>query len=204
MPPFFHSFGRVLALALFGIFGMTVGAYAQKGHSPMGQFIRLSPEDKDRGLHGPQKNFYFATDTSTDYRNAGYFGQKLRPYLVGNPEALEFLNDYRRQKSLLLAERLVFVGSVALYGQQVLAGDEQQYFNSTQKVAAGVAVFSLLANVLISRNTNTHLMRAVETHNSMLPAAQHGTLWQRYRPTTLGMSATATGRPLLALSWQLH
>lgn len=178
-------------------------AYAQQP-TPTGQFIRISPEDKDRGRNGQQKNFYFATGTSTDYRSAGYFGQKLRPYLAGNPEALDYLNDYRRQKSLLLAERLVFVGAVALYGQQVLAGDEQQYFNNTQKVAAGVAVFSLLANVLISRNTNTHLLRAVETHNSMLPAARHGALWQRYRPTTVGVGASPTGRPMLALSWQLH
>ncbi|QNE40724.1 hypothetical protein F1C16_14690 [Hymenobacter sp. NBH84] len=193
---------RRIALLFFFLLGFSQ-AYAQQP-TPMGQYIRLSPEDKNRGLNGPQTNFYFATDTSTNYRNAGYFGQKLRPYLADNSEALEFLNDYRRQKSLHLAERLVFVGSVALYGQQVLAGDERQYFNNTQKVAAGVAVFSLIANVLISRNTNTHLLRAVETHNSMFPAARHGALWQRYRPTTVGMSATATGRPLLALSWQLH
>jgi len=194
---------RRSVLLFFFLLGFS-RVFAQQQPNPMGQSIRLSPEDKDRGLNGPQNNFYFATDTSTNYRNAGYFGQKMRPYLADNPEALDFLDDYRRQKSLLLAERLVFVGSVALYGQQVLAGDERQYFNNTQKVAAGVAVFSLLANVLISRNTNTYLLRAVETHNSMLPAARRGALWQRYRPTMVGMSATPTGKPLLALSWQLH
>lgn len=192
------------AILLFLLLLGASHAFAQRRPVPLGQSIRLSPEDNDRGLNGPQRNFYFATDTSTDYRNAGYFGQKLRPYLAGNPEALDYLNNYRRQKSLLLAERLVFVGAVALYGQQVLAGDEQQYFNNTQKVAAGVAVFSLLANVLISRNTNTHLIRAVDTHNSMLPAARHGALWQRYRPTTVGVGALPTGHPMLALSWQLH
>lgn len=197
------TLGRRTVLLFFLLLGIS-HAYAQRRPLPMGQSIRLSPEDKNRGLNGPQKNFYFATGNSSDYRNAGFFGQKLRPYLTDNPEALDYLNEYRRQKSLLLAERLVFVGAAALYGQQVLAGDERQYFNGTQKVAAGVAVFSLLANVLISRNTNTHLLRAVETHNSMLPAARHGALWQRYHPTTVGLGASSTGRPMLALSWQLH
>lgn len=204
MSPLFSCFLRTLVLALFGTFTLCIGAKAQQQPTSMGHFIRLSPEDKDRGLHGPQTNFYFSTDTSTNYRNAGFFGQKLRPYLAGNPETLELLNDYRRQKSLFLAERLVFVSSVALYGQQVLANDAQQYFNNTQKVAAGVAVFSLLANVFITRNTNNHLIRAVEAHNSLLPAARRGALWQRYRPTSIGMSATSTGQPLLALRWQLH
>ena len=149
-----------------------------------------------------QKNFYFATDTSTDYHNAGFFGQKLRPYLAGNPEALAYLNDYRRQKTMLLVERLVFVSSVGLYGQQILAGDERQYFNNTQKVAAGVAVISLISNAFISRHTNAHLQRAVETYNSMLPG-RHG-YWQRLRPTSVGLAATPAGRPLLALRWNLR
>lgn len=180
-----------------------VGARAQQLPTPATHPIRLSPEDKDRGLNGAQKNFYFATDTSSDYRNAGFFGQKLRPYLADNPEALAYLNAYRRQKSLFLAERLVFVGSAALYGQQILAGNEKQYFNNTQKVALGVAAFSLISNALISRNTNTHMQRAVETYNSMLPAARHGVLWH-LRPTTVGMAAAPTGRPLLAFSWTLR
>ena len=167
-----------------------------------GRPIRLSPEDADRGLNGVQKNFYFATDTSSDYLNAGFFGQKLRPYLADNPEALDYLNAYRRQKTMLLVERLIFVSSVGVYGQQILAGDERQYFNSTQKVAAGVAVISLISNVFISRHTNAHMQRAVETYNSML--TNHHSYWQHLRPTTVGLAATPLGRPLLALSWELR
>lgn len=176
------------------------GAFAQQRAASS---IRLSPEDKERGLNGPQKNFYFATDTISEYRNAGFFGQKLRPYLASNPEALAYLNDYRRQKSLYLTERLVFVGALGVYGQQILATDEKQYFSNTQKVALGVAVASLISNVFISRNTNTHLQRAVDTYNSMLPSARHSYL-RRLRPTTVGVTASATGRPLLALGWQLR
>ena len=177
------------------------GAFAQQ-RLPLKQSIHLSPEDADRGLNGVQKNFYFATDTSTDYHNAGFFGQKLRPYLAGNPEALAYLNAYRRQKTMLLVERLVFVGAAGLYGQQILAGDERQYFNNTQKVAAGVAVVSLISNVFITRHTNEHLQRAVETYNSLLPD-RHG-YWQRLRPTSVGLAATPLGRPLLALRWELR
>ena len=177
------------------------GAFAQQ-RIPTGQSIRLSPEDADRGLNGVQKNFFFATDTSSDYHNAGFFGQKLRPYLADNPEALDYLNAYRRQKTMLLVERLVFVSAAGLYGQQILAGDERQYFNNTQKVAASVAVISLISNVFITRHTNAHLQRAVETYNSML--TNRHSYWQRLRPTTVGLAATSTGQPLVALRWEFR
>ncbi|RIY14241.1 hypothetical protein D0T11_00715 [Hymenobacter rubripertinctus] len=154
-----------------------------------------------------QKNFYFTTETgiaTPDYRNAGFFGQHLRPYLAGNQEALGNLNRYRQQKWLFVAERLTFVGAVGLYSQQVLALDEkQQYFNNTQKAAVGLAAFSLLSNVFISRNTNSHFQRAVEANNAGLPAARTGVLYQ-LRPSTVGLAASATGQPLLALSWNLR
>ncbi|MBT9394729.1 hypothetical protein KLP40_16285 [Hymenobacter sp. NST-14] len=189
-------------MALTCCAGLSMGAQAQQS-----TIIRLAPEDQERGLNGMQKNFFFTTETGTsnpEYRNAGFFGQRLRPYLAGNQEALANLNDYRRQKWLFLAERLTFVGAVGLYGQQVLALDEkQQYFNNTQKAAIGVAAFSLLSNIFISRNTNSHFQRAVEAHNAGLPAARTGVLYQ-LRPSTVGLAASATGRPLLALSWNLR
>lgn len=169
--------------------------------------IQLSPEDKERGGNGMQKNFFFTTGLGTtekEYQNAGFFGQKLRPYLTGNQEALDNLNRYRRQKWLFLAERFTFVGALGLYGEQVLAKDsEQQYFNNTQKVAAGVAVFSLLSNVLITRNTNSHFQRAVEAYNAGMPAAHTGML-QRLQPSSVGLAAAPTGRPMLALTWNLR
>lgn len=164
--------------------------------------LRLSPEDKDRGLNGPQKNFYFAVDESKDYQNAGFFGQKLRPYVAGNADAVQSLNRYRRQKWLYLGERLVFLSSLSLYSQQVLAKDEKQYFNTVQKGAMGVAALSLLANVLISRNTNEHFKNAIEAYNNGQPAA-HASLWQRAAPSAVGFTAVGT-KPALALSWSLR
>ena len=110
---------------------------------------------KSGGLNGVQKNFYFTTGagtTESEYKSAGFFGQRLRPYLAGNQEALDNLNRYRRQKWLFVAERLTFVGAVGVYGQQVFAQDtKEEYFNTTQQAAIGVAAFSLLSNIFISR-----------------------------------------------------
>jgi len=173
-------------------------AHAQKLNTP----IKLSPEDRTRGLNGEQSNFYFAPESSEDYRNAGFFGQRLRPYLANNKEALDCLNRYRRQKALYLGERIVFVSSVAFYGQQVLAGDKQSYFNSTQKVLIGVAATSLLSNIFISRNTNRHFQQAVEEYNSGLPVSYHNLL-RRLSPTSVGLTAP-TGRMQLAFCWSLR
>lgn len=164
--------------------------------------IRLSPEDQDRGLNGPQKNFYFATGSEQKFQNAGFFGQKLRPYVADNPEALKNLNHYRRQKWLYLGERLVFLGSLSLYSQQVLAKDEKQYFSQAQRGAIGVAVASLLANVLVSRNTNEHFRRSIEAYNAGQPAARTGAL-QRLAPSGVGITAVGT-HPQLALRWSVR
>lgn len=182
--------------------GLSLNAQAQQAPRP----VHLSPEDQQRSLNGVQKNFFFTTgdgSTEAEYKNAGFFGQRLRPYLAGNEEALDNLNRYRRQKWLYLTERLVFVGAVGMYSQQVFAlEDRQQYFNNNQKVAAGVALASLLSNVFISRNTNSHMQRAVEAQNAGLPAARTGAL--QLRPSSVGLAASSTGRPLLAFTWNLR
>ncbi|WP_426493218.1 hypothetical protein [Hymenobacter sp. 102] len=183
--------------------GVAVAAQAQQPAT----VLRLAPEDQNRGLNGVQKNFYFTTEAGTNesaYQSAGFFGQRIRPYLAGNQEALDNLNRYRRQKWLFVAERLTFVGAVGLYGQQVYAHPEkEEYFNNTQQVAVGLAAFSLLSNILISRNTNSHFQRAVEAHNAGLPAARRGAL-QQLRPSTVGLAAGRSGQPLLALRWNLR
>lgn len=193
-----HSL-RSFALLLSFLLTFSV---AQAQQTPT--ILRLSPEDQGRGLNGSQKNFYFAPQGTNEYQNAGFFGQRLRPYLAGNTQALEHLNSYRQQKWLFLAERLTFVGALGFYGQQVLAGEgEQRYFSNPQKVAIGVAAASLLANVFISRNTNTHFQRAVEAHNASWPAARGG-LFQRLSPAAVGLTAAPTGQPQLALRWNLR
>lgn len=186
----------------------SVAVHAQKVPASEAPFISLSPEDKGRGLNGVQHNFFFTTSAEApqdkDYTNAGFFGQRLRPYLAASPEALDDLNRYRRQKWLYLGERLTFVGAVAFYGQQVLAGGgEQQYFRNTQKVAIGVAAFSLLSNMLITRHTNEHFQRAVDAHNAGLSSAHSGLL-QRFTPASIGLAAAPSGHPLLALRWNVR
>ena len=176
---------------------LMVPALAQQ--APSG--IRLLPEDAQRGLNGPQHNFDFLAPGATgdNYQSAGFFGQKLRPYLATSSEALAHLNNYRRQKTLYLVDRLVAVGAFGFYGQQILAhGNERQYFNTNQQAAIGVFAVSVLATAFINRNTNSHLLRAVKTYNGNL--AQDG-LWPRLRPTAVGLGATLTGQPLLALRW---
>lgn len=166
--------------------------------------IRLSPEDLERGKHGHQHNFYFLPPGKTgeeSYKSAGFFGGGLRPYLAGNAEALQELDSYKRQKTLYLLDKVVLVGAVGLYASQVFKGDDAQYFNSTQQVAAGLAVASLLGTIFINRNTNEHLKQAVDNYNTSTPGA-HGTLWPRLRPAGVGLAATA-GHPVLALRWQL-
>ncbi|WP_157887103.1 hypothetical protein [Hymenobacter sp. PAMC 26628] len=168
--------------------------------------IRLQPDDAARGLSGHQHNFYFLPPgkTGENYQNAGFFGQNLRPYLGPNAAALANLNDYRRQKTLFLADRLVAVGALGLYGSQVFAKDGgQQYFNGTQQVAAGLFVASLLATIPINRHTNGHLQKAVAAYNGGLTGA-YGTWWQRYSPSTAGLRLGPQSTPLLALGWGLR
>jgi hypothetical protein len=166
--------------------------------------IRLLPEDQERGLNGHQHNFYFLPPgkTGEDYQNAGFFGGKLRPYLQGNTSALAELDHYKANKTAYLIDKIVLVGSLGLYGSQVFGHEgDAQYFNSTQQVAAGVAVASLLATIFINRHTNEHFQQAVDNYNTGTHGT-HGTLWPRLRPAGVGLATTA-GHPVLALRWHL-
>lgn len=168
--------------------------------------IRLQPDDAARGLSGPQHNFYFLPPGATgeNYQNAGFFGQKLRTCLGPNAEALAHLSDYRRQKTLFLADRIVAVGALGLYGSQVFIKDGgQQYFNGTQQVAAGLFVASILATIPINRHTNQYLQQAVSAYNNG-PTGAHGTWWQQWGPNTAGLRLGPQSTPLLALGWGLR
>lgn len=162
--------------------------------------IRLLPEDAERGLNGPQHNFDFLPSGASDgqYQTAGFFGQKLRPYLADNPDALAHLNDYRRQKTLFLIDRLAAVGAMGVYGLQIFIHGERQYDNPVQRVAIGVFTSSVLATIFINRNTNTHLLRAVAAYNA---GPGLGGAWRR---PTMGVAVSPTGRPLLVLRWALR
>lgn len=197
LPPAKWQLCGVFATALF--FSPLLSASAQKSPAT----IRLLPEDAERGLHGPQHNFDFLPPgvEGDHYQSAGFFGQKMRPYLASNPQALAHLNQYRRQKTLFLIDRIVAVGAFGLYGQQILSGDERQYFNPTQRVAIGVFAASILATVFINTNTNNHMKQAVESYNAGIA---HNGAWPRLRPSAVGFAAAPTGQPLLALRWSLR
>jgi hypothetical protein len=167
--------------------------------------IRLQPEDLERGQYGTQHNFFFLPPGKTgeeSYLSAGFFGQKLRPFLNNNQEALASLNAYKRQKTLYLADRALLVGSVLGYGAQVYNGGNAQYTSPGQIVAGGLFVTSLVATIFINRHTNEYLKQAVDSYNSDLPAARQGAL-RHLRPATYGLTATPQGQPMLALGWQL-
>lgn len=172
------------------------GARAQQAPAP----IRLLPEDAERGLNGPQHNFDFLPPGASDgqYRTAGFFGQRLRPYFAGNPSALAHLNDYRRQKALFLIDRLAAVGAMGVYGLQIFINGERQYDNPVQRVAIGVFATSVLGTIFINRNTNTHLLRAVAAYNA---GPGLGGAWRR---PAAGVAVSPTGRPVLVLRWALR
>lgn len=168
--------------------------------------IRLAPEDQERGRHGSQARFFFLPPGKTgedNYLSAGFFGQKLRPYISSSPTAVAELDNYRRQKTLYLIDKGVLVGSVLVYASQVFQKDEAQYFSSTQQVAAGAALVSLVATLFINHRTNEYFKQAVDNYNSDLPAGRRGAIWPRLRPAGLGVAATPQGAPVLALRWQL-
>jgi hypothetical protein len=199
------EFSRVYSFFfLFGLAatGSVTATYAQAKPTT----IRLSPEDQERGQYGAQRNFFFLPPGQTgedNYLSAGFFGQKLRPYLKSSPTALTELDKYSRQKTLYLIDRGALLSSVIVYGSQVFGHGDAQYLSGTQQVAIGAAAVSLVATLFINRQTNNHFKQAVDNYNTDSPGTRHGTLWQRLRPAGVGLGTTAQGQPTLGLRWQL-
>ncbi|MGI4742881.1 MAG: hypothetical protein ACRYG7_47635 [Janthinobacterium lividum] len=176
---------------------------AQRAPAPA--TIRLSADDLERGQYGAQQNFFFLPpgQTGENYQSAGFFGQKLRPYLSSSSNAVAELDSYRRQKTFFLVDKALLLGSVGFYASQVFKEDKAQYFNTNQQVAAGVAAVSLLATLFINRHTNEYLKQAVDNYNSDLPVKRNGAVWPRLRPAGLGVAATPQGQPMLVARWHL-
>ncbi|GAA4046199.1 hypothetical protein GCM10022409_35350 [Hymenobacter glaciei] len=168
--------------------------------------IRLLPEDAQRGLNGHQQNFYFLPPgvTGENYVNAGFFGQKLRPLLVGNQDALDQLDLYKHKKTQFLVDRIVAVASFGVYGQQIFAHGDRRYFDgATQQVALGVFAASVLSTLFINRNTNSYFQRAVGAYNGTNHRG-HGSLWPRLRPDGIEVGQVRTGQPTLGLRWAVR
>lgn len=199
-----YPLGRYLAVGCLAVATATAPLRAAAQEAAPAT-IRLQPEDLERGQYGPQHNFFFLPPgiTGENYVSAGFFGQKLRPYLGNNQDALAALNDYKRQKTLYLIDRLVLVGSAATYAVQALNGSgDTRYTSPGQLVAGGLLVTSLVATLFINRHTNEHLQQAVDAYNSDLPASRRGSL-RTLRPATYGLGVSPTGQPVLALGWRL-
>ncbi|MGI4870081.1 MAG: hypothetical protein ACRYFX_02765 [Janthinobacterium lividum] len=198
--------GTSLVAAILGASALSGASVAQAQQGPTPATIRLPPEDAAPEFYGGQHNFYFLAPGQTgeaNYQNAGFFGQRLRPYLSSSPDAVNELDSYRSQKTLFLVDRALVLGSVVVYAVQVFGHGDAQYFNDVQKGAASVAAVSILATIFINRNTANHLRQAVDNYNSTLPDKDHSTVWPRLRPATLGVAATPQGQPMLALGWRL-
>jgi hypothetical protein len=194
---------RLAATASIALLTAVSAAAQQAPEAPA--TIRLLPEDAQRGLNGHQHNFYFLPPGATgeNYLNAGFFGQKLRPYLASDAEAVAQLDLYKRQKTQFLIDRIVAVGAFGVYGQQIFAHGDRQYFNSTQQVAGGIFVASLLATLFINRNTNSYLQRAVGAYNGTNHMG-HSAVWPRLRPAGFDFGQAATGQPTLGLHWAVR
>ncbi|MET4073978.1 hypothetical protein ABIB44_001222 [Hymenobacter sp. UYCo722] len=189
-----------LSAALF--FASLLGARAQEAPST----IRLLPEDAQRGLNGHQQNFYFLPPgvVGENYVNAGFFGQKLRPLLAGNQEALDQLDLYKQQKTKFLIDRIVAVASFGVYGQQIFAHGDRRYFDgATQQVAISVFAASILGTLFINRNTNSYFQRAVGAYNGTNHMG-HGAVWPRLRPAGIEIGQVSTGQPTLGLRWAVR
>jgi hypothetical protein len=205
-----QSFVR-LAAALLLIWGVAHPAAAQHvgaNEVPVNlqnRWIDLSAEDWQRGKNGRQANFDFTIGRDSTLRNAGFFGQRLRRSLLElgavPPETEAALNRYRRQKWLFLGERIVFGTTMIAAGADILIN--QYAFGTSEIILTSVAVTSLITNIWVSRNTNSHLQRAVmEYQGALFP--QKPTGWRpNLRPAFGGLTPQRGGGVGVAIGWNL-
>ena len=167
--------------------------------------ITRTAEDMQRGNGGPTRNFYYYLAADQRERNAGFFGQHLRQDIAASPDALKELDKYRNYKIGYLAERAVFVSSVILYANEVLQDEGYVYFNDRQKVYLGIAAGSLLVNVLILRNTNQHMLRAIDEYNAFA-TVKNNSSFHKFKPSGFGFGTFYNRNvvPGLTLNWQLR
>ncbi|MFC5268994.1 hypothetical protein [Adhaeribacter terreus] len=167
--------------------------------------ISRTAEDVQRGNGGPTRNFYYYLGADQRERNAGFFGQHIRKDVAASPEALKELDKYRNYKIGYLVERTVFVSSVILYANEVLQDEGYVYFNDRQKVYLGIAAGSLLVNVLILRNTNQHMLRAIDEYNAFA-TIKNNSSFHKFKPSGFGFGTFYDRKvvPGITLNWQLR
>ena len=171
------------------------------------RWIDLAEAEWARGKNGKQHNFDYFLGLDPKPQDAGFFGQKLRREMTTRggltPEAEAALNRYRRQKKLFLTERFVFVATLIVAGSDIVRND-YSYFENSELVLSGVAIAALLSNVLISRNSNAHLQRAVKEYQGGLIPQVAPTGWApRLRPAFGGVVPQRGGGVGLVVGWRL-
>ncbi len=171
------------------------------------RWIDLEASDWQRGKNGRQTNFAYYLGTDPTARNAGFFGQRLRREMTAlgtlTPDAEAALNRYRRQKKLFLAERIVFATTLVVAGADIIRND-YSYFENSELIIGGVAAVSLLSNIWISRNTNTHFQRAVkEYQGALFPQRPMGGGRPSWRPAFGGLGPQRRGGVGVVVGWQL-
>jgi hypothetical protein len=168
--------------------------------------ISLTVEDQQRRSGGAHNNFYYYLGADQQEKNAGFFGQHLRNDIQVSPDALNELNKFRAYKWAYLAERAVFVGGVVLYMSQVYQNDgSYSYFNDRQKVAVGLMGGSLILNVILSRQTNQHMFRAIDEYNAFA-TMQNNSGYFKLKPDnwSLGTIYDRGVVPGITLQWHLR
>ncbi len=198
--------GVVVLLALLA--RPAVGQQTQIARVPAAvqpRWLDLADSEWARGKNGRQANFDYFIAGDAQPHNAGFFGQRLRREMTALgglvPEAEAALNRYRRQKRLFLAERLLFATTLVAAGGTYIATDYK--FDTPEYILGGVAAFSLLSNVLVTRNANMHLQRAVkEYQGALFPQTPTGRTID-WRPAFGGLAPRRGGGVGLVIGWQL-
>jgi hypothetical protein len=167
--------------------------------------ISLTEEDAKRMYGGPHNNFYYYMGTSLQEKNAGFFGQKLRTDLEASPDAVKELNKYRNLKYIYLAERGLFITSLALYAEHVANAPGREYFAPPQRIYIGMAIGSLIINHLLSRTTNKHMFRAIDEYNTFA-TMKNNTSLKWVKPDNFGFCVLPGRAPSagLGFSWNIR
>ncbi|MBC7448687.1 MAG: hypothetical protein H7330_11575 [Hymenobacteraceae bacterium] len=169
------------------------------------RWIDLADSEWARGKNGRQSNFDYFVGLDRGPRNAGFFGQRLRREMTAlgglTPEVELALNRYRRQKKLFLTERFLFATTLIAAGGAYISTDYK--FDTPEYILGGVALASLLSNVLVTRNTNTHLQRAVkEYQGGLIPQKSSGRTID-WRPAFGGLAPPRGGGMGVVVGWRL-
>lgn len=190
------------------LFSLPAAAQAPASQVPaniQARWINLTETDWGRGKNGAQANFEYTVGLADDVHNAGFFGQRLRREMerLGTvpPESEAALNRYRRRKWLFLIERAAFVTTLTIAGADLVT-PESELFPHSPYIMSGVAVATLLSNIIITRHTNEQLQRAVkEYQGAVFPQGPRGML-ERLRPD-FGSVVPIRGGVGVAVGWQL-